>query len=310
MKVDLVVVLLAHVSRVEAIVLQRIAFHESGSDRLLDFSIELFQAAYALLLLAVFSTPDRKRSSPETASGEVPVLDILKPLTETSSTGRFRFPSDGLVQCHHLVLDCRGLDEPCVERIVKHRLVCSPAVRIAVDVLLNLECTAVHLHHHAEVHVKCRRISRKGVIEGILHIASRIFLVFRRYIGGNIFRIKVFQREKSSVVIDQRLMVSILVNDHHRTDSGSRSHLLVVRTERRGNMYDTCSPLISRYIVTCDYAESVSVDRFEPWNELMVSDAGEFRTLESTIKHLERNELVARFVIFQCQSGSLRAEPL
>ena len=105
-------------------------------------------------------------------------------------------------------------------------------------------------------------------------------------------------------------MVSVLVNDHHRTDSGSSSHLLVVRTECRSDMYDTCSSLINRYIVTCDYAESVSVDRFEPWNELMVSDAGEFRTLESTIKHLERNEFVARFVIFQCQSGSLRAEPL
>ena len=179
MEVDLVVVLLAHVFRIEASVLQRVGRHYTGCDSLLDFCVELFQASDALLFLAVLCTPDRKRSSPETASGEVPVLDILQPLSETSCAGRFRFPDDGLVQCHHLLLHGRGLDEPRIQRIVEHRLVGSPAVRVAVDVFLYLERSSVHLHHHAQVDVQCRRIFRKGVVKCVFHVTSGIFFIFR-----------------------------------------------------------------------------------------------------------------------------------
>ena len=161
MQVDLVIVLLAHVLRVESFVFQRVGCHDTGSDSLLDFSIELFQASDAFLFLAVLGAPYRERSSPETASGKVPVLNVFQPLSETACSGRFRLPCYRLVQSHHLVLHRSSLDKPCVERIVEHRLVGSPAMRIAVDMLLNLECPAVHLHHHAKVNVQGRSILRQ-----------------------------------------------------------------------------------------------------------------------------------------------------
>ena len=172
MDIDPVVVLLGHVIRIEAIVPERIGLHDTGRDSLVDLQIELFDGSDAYLLLAVFGAPYRQRGAPETASAEIPVLDILQPLTETARTGGFRLPGDLLVQVHHLILYGRSLDEPGIERIIEDRLVGTPAVRIAVDVLLDLEAPSVLLHHHAQVDVQGRSIGRQRIVEGILDVPA------------------------------------------------------------------------------------------------------------------------------------------
>ena len=175
MEVYLVIVLETHVLRIESLVPKWVGLHESGCDALVDLGEELGHRTYADLLLAIFGTPDRKRSAPVTATAEVPVLDVLEPLSETSGTGRFRFPGNLLIESHHLILDGSSLDKPSVERIVEHRLVGPPAMRVAMYMFLNLECAAVGLHHHAEIDVEGRSVCRKSVIEGVLDVAAGEF---------------------------------------------------------------------------------------------------------------------------------------
>ena len=181
MEVDPVVVLLRHVRRVESQSLERIGVHHSRGHRLFDLRIEFRNSPDADLLLAVVRTPDRERSAPETAAAQVPVLDVLQPLSETAGAGGFRLPGDCLVEGHHLVLDGTGFDEPGIKRIVEHRKVGTPAVRIVVDVFLNLESPAVGLEHHAEIHVESDLVRSLVVLEialvALLDITSGIFRI-------------------------------------------------------------------------------------------------------------------------------------
>ena len=153
-KVYPVVVFEGRVGRIEPIVFQRIGRHDTGIHRLVDCGIQFRGRSDADLFAAVFGAPDRERRTPETAAAQVPVLDVFQPLSETAGSGGFRLPGYGLVQGHHLVLDRRRLDEPGVQRIIQDRHIRAPAVRIAVNVLLHLEQTAVGLHHQAQVHVQ------------------------------------------------------------------------------------------------------------------------------------------------------------
>ena len=121
-----IVILLAHVGRIETFVPQGVRWHDPSLDSLVKLSAELGGGAYAYLFFPIFGTPNRQRSTPETAPAKVPVLDILEPLAETTGTGRLRLPVDGLVKSDHLVLDCGGLDEPGVQRVIKHGLVGTP----------------------------------------------------------------------------------------------------------------------------------------------------------------------------------------
>ena len=145
---------MGHVLRIEALVTQWVALHHPGSDGFVDLVVEFLDRAYADFLLAVFGAPDRERGAPEAAARQVPVLDVLQPLAEASGSRGFRLPSDSLVQGYHLVLDGSGLYEPCIQGIVEYRLVRAPAVRIAMDVLCNLEGASVSFELHAYVNVK------------------------------------------------------------------------------------------------------------------------------------------------------------
>ena len=126
---------------------------------------------------------------------------------------------------------------------------------------------------------------------------------------SNIFRVKVFQQAEAAVVIHLRLRIAVLVQHHHRRNTGSGGDLLVVGTECRGNVYDTCRAFVRGNIVSRNYPERIAFQRFEPWNQLMVSDAHEVRALECTVKDFERNEFVTRLVVFELELGSLRTEP-
>ncbi len=130
MEVDLVVVRLRHVGRVEALRLKRILRHETGFHRLLYFVVKFFYGAYADLFPAVFGTPYGKWSSPIAAAAEIPVLDVLQPLSETAGTGRLRLPLDTFVELHHLLANGCSFNKPAVERVVKHGLIGTPAMRI------------------------------------------------------------------------------------------------------------------------------------------------------------------------------------
>ena len=272
-QVDLIVIIKAHVRGIKALVPQRIGFHESSIDRLVYLAVELGDAADALLFLSVFRAPDRERSAPVAAAGEVPVLDVLEPLSETAGTCGFRLPSDGLVERNHLVLDDRGLDEPCVKGIVEHGLVGAPAMGIAVDMLLDLEDAAVFLHHHAEVDVERRSIFGQAVVEGILDVTSCVLGICGIHICSNILGVKVFHPEETALAVNLGLPVAVPVYYHERGDVVVGSHFLIVRSEGRGDVDDAGS-FLRRDIVAEDHAERISV-RLKPRDQLVVADTEE-----------------------------------
>ena len=303
-----VIISKGHVRRVETLVLERIGCHDSGCYSLLYLGVELGCGADALLFLSILGAPDRERGAPVAASGEVPVLDVLEPLSETSGTCGLRLPGNGLVQCNHLVLDSRSLYEPRIKRIVEHRLVGSPAVRIAVDVLLDPECPAVHLHHHAEVDIKGRGVCRNGIIEGILDVPAGIFGIFRAYVPGGICRIHILEAVETSFPVDKRLEEAGSVLELHRRYAECGSNLLVVSSEGRGDV-NHARTVLGGDIVSGDDFEGVPVYRLEPRYELAVADAGELGALHFRTEHLIRHELVARLVVGERNVGGLRIEP-
>ena len=286
-EIDAVVVILAHVCRIESLVFKGIGGHYACCNRFLDLLVELLGAAYADFFLAVFGTPDRERRAPETAAAEVPVLDVLEPNAEASGAGGFRLPADLLVQGYHLVFDGGGADEPGIKRIIYYRAVGTPAVRIAVNMLLHAEQASVLLHHHAKVHVEHGSILGEGlltvklaeiIVYRILYVAAGELLVGRIHRRGDVCRIEVFQTHETPLSVHLRHGVSVDVDGHHAGDSGGRSHPLVVGAECRGDMH-YAGTVLGRHIVAGDDAEGVSVG-FEPGNQLLVAYADEFRALE------------------------------
>ena len=91
----------------------------------------------------------------------------------------------------------------------------------------------------------------------------------------NIFRVKVFQRIESSVVIDLRLRIAVSVQHHHRGNACCGCDFLVVSTECRGNVDNTCRAFVRGDVVAGDYPERVAFKRLEPRNQLVISYACE-----------------------------------
>ena len=85
MEVDLVIVLLRIITGNESFVFQWVALHHSGSYSLFNLVVEFLHTANALLL-TVLIAPDRQRSTPIARAREVPVVEVLKPVAETSCT--------------------------------------------------------------------------------------------------------------------------------------------------------------------------------------------------------------------------------
>ena len=284
-KVYLVVVLQAHVGRIEAFVLERMGRHDAGGDSLFDLFIQFFHRADALLLLSVFRAPDGQRRAPVAAAGKIPILDVLQPLAETAGSRGGGLPGDFPVQGHHLLFYGRCLDEPAVQRIVQDRKVCTPAVRIAVHVFLHLEGAAVGLHHDAKVDIQ--RAFFIGMLEILLvagfHITAGIFLVGRIHRGG-IGRVHIFQAHEAALAVHLGLRVSILVNRHHRADAGRGGHPLVIRTEGGSDM-DDARTLIRGHIIPGNHAECVPV-RTEPRDELPVAQSDKFTALDAAREQL------------------------
>ena len=308
MEVYLVIVLKAHVFRIKALVLEGIGRHDTGGNGLLYFNVKLFYGADALFFLSVLSAPDGQRSAPVAAAGKVPVLDVLQPLAEAARTCAGGLPGDGFVECHHLILHGRSLDEPAVKRIVQHGKVCAPAMRIAVDVLLHLECAAIGLHHYAEVDVQGAfflNVLEVLLVSG-LDVPSGVFLVGRVY-GGGEGGIHVFQAHEAALTVYLGLGIAILVHGHDCADSGSCRNAFVVCAEGGGDMH-YASTVTCGDIVSGNYAESVS-GGLEPRNELMIADTYKVLALETAVQYLVRHNFVAFLVGFHRDFGTLRIEP-
>ena len=213
-EVYLVVILKAHISRVETLVGQRIGGHNAGLDGLLDLVVELLDGAYAFLLLAVLGAPDRERCAPIAAAAEVPVLDVLEPFAETAGTRGFGFPGDLLIESHHLLAHSRGLDEPGVQRVIEHRLVGTPAMWICMDVLLDPEGLALGLEHHAEVDVERRVVRTERGVVGILDEAAGELGIVRAHPLFDVLRVEVFDAVETALVVHLSLRVAVAVYDH------------------------------------------------------------------------------------------------
>ena len=71
--------------------------------------------------------------------------------------------------------------------------------------LLDPECPAVHLHHHAEVDIKGRGVCRNGIIKGILDVPAGIFGIFRR---------STFSRKNIAKLIDDSLFDHTVLKEH------------------------------------------------------------------------------------------------
>ena len=285
-QVDLGIVLLRHVAHTELLV--GILLHHAGRDRALDLGRQLLHRTDAFQLGVILGGPHRQRRAPETRTRQIPVHQPFEPLAEAARTGRFGHPADRAVEFDHPLAQRRGPDEPRVERIVEHRFVRAPAMRIGVDVLLDLESHARPFERHGDVHVERRRVGRERIVVGVLHVTARILAVFPGVdIPLHEGRIELLDAEELARAVDHRLLLARAVDHEQGRDARLLGHAVVVGTERRGDMHDTRT--VGRgHVVAHDHAEGIA-HRPHPREQLLVADALELGSLVNTILDLERS---------------------
>ena len=275
-----IVVLLAVIAHF--VVRPRVRFHEACLHRFLDFIEQFCDGTDTNFLGTIFGTPDRQRRSPITRTGEIPVVEVIEPLAETSCSSRFGLPVDGLVESNHLLAGHGGFDEPRVERVVEDGFVGTPAMGVRVHVFLCAEETSVGFHLQTEVEIKCFCLRSCGFIvlsvDGELRIIGHFhptagvtaveFVVDIRFIP---LFVKVFHTPIFAGEIDHRTR-SVVLGLHIETRyAGSVGYFLIVRSESGGDMYDTGSVLGGNVVAGYD-AES-SFARIDPREERFVFKA-------------------------------------
>ena len=193
--------------------------------------------------------------------------------------------------------------------------------------LFNLECLIVLLHHHANIDIK--RFSSLSSLFVILAVNSELrvvcilnptSLIF--FISVNIYTflheslIKFVQQIELTCKVNHRTSLTFLVNHKQRRNSCCTSHIGVVGTECRSDMYDTCT-VFCCYIITRNYTESLSrclnpsisssLNRLNPWDKLFVFHTYKVSTFVLAY-HLERDKLVARLIVFKSYIFSFLVE--
>ena len=265
-----VVVLLAIVTH--DMVGPRVGFHETCLDGFVDFCKEFGDGTDTNLFGSVFGAPDRQRCTPITGTGEVPIVEIIEPLTETTRTGGFGLPVDGLVEGDHLVPRHSRFDEPRVKRIVDDGFVGTPAMRIGVDMLLGLKQPTIGFH--LETEVKVEALIFLGQI-GIVRILDETSGVFTVQFGVDVrfypFGIKVLDLPVFTGKIDHRTW-SVVLSLHIETrNTGCIAYFFIVRTESRRDMHDTRT-VFGRHIVTRDDTEGTRT-RVHPREERIIFES-------------------------------------
>ena len=188
-QVNLVIILLAVIARHKALVAQRVALHDAGCHALFDFVVEFGDRADALFLARLGIAPDGQRRAPVARAAEVPVVEVFEPFAEAARARRFGFPENGLIEFHHALAQGGAADKPAVERVVEHRLVGAPAVRVVVHVLFDAERLSGAFHLDAEHNVEVFGLGSRllvvlaaGIelrVVGILHVAALVVGVER-----------------------------------------------------------------------------------------------------------------------------------
>ena len=110
--------------------------------------------------------------------------------------------------------------------------------------------------------------------------------------GGDIFRIQILEPAEASLAVHLGLRVAIPVDRHYARDAEIGGDLLVVRSEGRGDVHDA-GTVLGGHIVSGDDAESITLDRREPADQLTVSDTDEVGTLELPFQNPVWDHLVA-----------------
>ena len=180
-------------------------------------------------------------------------------------------------------------------------------MRVGMDMLLYPECLALLLEHHAKVNVQGRIIRAESVIVCILDISARILRIIRRHTFRDIFRVQILNAEKPSLAVHLRLTVPVPVDYQKGRHPVLLGDLVIIRTEGRGDMYDTSSALFRSHIVSGDDTESAFI-RSEPRNQLLIVYPDQFRALERPFKNLERHQLVPFLIAFKRKAGRFRVE--
>ena len=264
-QVDEVVVFAAVIAGNESFLLERIGRHHTGGDSLLDFVIKFLDRADTDLFARLIVAPNRERCAPIARAAEVPVVEIFEPFAETSRTRRFGFPANRFVQRNHALFGRSGADEPAVKRVIEHRFVGAPAVRIVVHVLFDLESGALLLHFHADHDVEilglgsglfvifafdgeARIVSVLHIVAGVVCIAFGVHAVLHKG------RSAILERVVTSRQVDHRTRFAASVEDKERGDAGGLGHFGVVSTESGRNVHDTRT-IFGGYVVTGDDAE-------------------------------------------------------
>ena len=278
MQVYALIVLLRHIARYESVSFQRIFLHDAHFDGLLYLVIEFLHATDAALF-ALFATPNGKRCAPETRTRQVPVVQIVKPVAKPTRAGRLGLPVNGLVQLRHTLLHGRALDEPRVERIVEHRLVCTPAMRVIVDVLFNLEHFVLLFEVHAYADVQCLVLVCQRLVVGILHIATGELapLCHVDIVLDELF-VKILHQKVFALQVDHGAFVALLVNQHNRRYAGLFGHKGVVGTKVWCNMHNT-GTILSGHVVTGNDPERSVLHRTDHGQQLLIGHADQVRSL-------------------------------
>ena len=186
--------------------------------------------------------------------------------------------------------------------------------------LFSLECQSLLFQHHADIYVErfsslCSLFIVFSVyselrVVCVLHPTAFIFLVFF-YIDTFLYEslIQFLHQVELTGQVNHRTSLAFLVNHEQRRNTCRTSHVRIVRTKCRCNVYDTrtvfCSDIITRDNTEC-FSRSFfpgtvfcSFHRFHPWDKLLVFHTNQVSTLVLAY-HLERNQFITRLVVFQC----------
>src|SRR5574344_382602 len=159
-----------------------------------------------------------------------------------------------------------------------------------MDVFFYLEYPVGRLEHHAEVDVKRRSIRGKCTVISVFDVASGPLPVFGRDALGHVVRIQIFDAAEASLEVNLGLRISVAVFHHQGGDAGKPGAVGLVCPECRCNVDDPGTGC-GGHIVAGDDTESAIIGA-EPRDELLVSHAHKFGTLESAGQDFIRNLVV------------------
>ena len=201
-------------------------------------------------------------------------------------------------------------------------------MRIVVNMFFNLEGFVGGLHLHTDIDVQTLGRIRSSLIPltihcilrviSILHEASFIFLIQGFVYTSRLERVvHLIHHIELTGQVDHRTSFSLFVDDKEWRNACSTSHVRIVSTKCRSNMYDT-GTVFCRYIITRDHTECfffsvypipffIHIHRFHPWEELFVLHTNQVGTLVFA-NNFERNQFVAFLIIFQGETFCLLVE--